>query len=71
MYFDNFQAVLAMDGHGPFVWAAYAITLTVVFLMLTGPLRRERRLRRELAGQFKRNETATGGLNEVSDARGT
>ena len=24
--FDSLQALLAMDGHGPYVWAAYGIT---------------------------------------------
>lgn len=68
MYFDSLQAVWGMEGHGPFVWAAYAITLAVLALMLAAPLLRARRLRRELAGQFRRN--ARGGVGEVSNAPG-
>jgi heme exporter protein D len=71
MYFDSFQAILAMDGHGPFVWAAYSITIVVLALMLSMPLRRERRLRREIAGVCKRNQAAPGGISEVTDAPGT
>lgn len=48
MYFDSWQAVIAMDGHGPFVWAAYALTAAVVIAMVVAPLRRRRRLLREL-----------------------
>jgi heme exporter protein D len=48
MYFDSVQALLAMEGHGPFVWAAYALTTAVVAAMVLVPLRRRRRLLREL-----------------------
>jgi heme exporter protein D len=71
MYFDSVQAALAMGGDGPFVWSAYAITLAVLALMLSAPLRRERRLRRELAGNFKRKQAARRGRSEVTDAPGT
>jgi heme exporter protein D len=71
MYFDSLQAALVMGGHGPFVWAAYAITLAVLAVMLSAPLRRERRLRRELAGTFKRKQAARRGCSEVTDAPST
>ncbi|MBN7798977.1 heme exporter protein CcmD [Parahaliea mediterranea] len=71
MYFDSVHAALAMEGHGPFVWAAYVITLAVLAAMLTAPARRARRLRRELAGNFKRNAGRGGGANEVGNASGT
>lgn len=71
MYFDSLQAALAMDGHGGFVWAAYGITLAVLALMLALPARRERRLRRDLSGAFKRNDSARDGNKEVGDASGT
>lgn len=68
MYFDSIQAALAMDGHGTFVWAAYAITLAVLALMLWLPARRERWLRRELAGNFRRNEAAGVALAQTNQA---
>lgn len=58
MYFESLGAALAMGGHGPFVWAAYGITLAVLAAMLVLPARRERRLRRELAGAFRRGDAA-------------
>lgn len=56
MYFDNFAAIVTMDGHGGFVWSAYLITVLVVILMLAVPVRRRRRVVRELQGQFRREE---------------
>lgn len=70
MYFDSLQAVIDMDGHGAFVWAAYAITLAVLATLLITPVLKSRRLRRELAGQIKRAAQA-GAPNEVSDASGS
>ncbi len=58
MYFDSLQAVIDMDGHGAFVWAAYAITLAVLLLMLAAPRRRARQQMRRLAGELRRQEGA-------------
>jgi heme exporter protein D len=54
MYFDSLGAALAMDGHGAYVWSAYAISLVVVALILLVPSRRQRRFLRRLAGEQKR-----------------
>ena len=59
MYFDSFEALLAMDGHGVFVWSAYLVTVLVIAYMLLSPLRRRRRLLRELAGAQRRAQGAT------------
>ncbi|PLW67366.1 heme exporter protein CcmD [Pseudohalioglobus lutimaris] len=58
MYFDSFAAMLSMDGHGAYVWSAYAITLVVVGALLLVPLRRQRRLLTELSGELRRNRGA-------------
>jgi heme exporter protein D len=55
MYFDSLEALLAMDGHGPYVWAAYGITLAVLALVLRAPGRRRRRLLREVRGELRRD----------------
>jgi heme exporter protein C len=44
MYFESLSAVLQMDGHGAYVWSAYAISLLVLALLMTLPLRRRRRV---------------------------
>lgn len=58
MYFDSLQALLQMDGHGPYVWAAYGITCAVLLLLLSSPRRRTRRQLRQLAGELKRQQGA-------------
>ncbi len=58
MYFDTVRAALAMDGHGAYVWSAYAITLLVLAVILLAPGRRRRRLLRRLDGEQKRRQSA-------------
>ena len=38
MQFDSFSDAIAMGGHGPYVWGAYAITLVVVMVILLRPI---------------------------------
>ncbi len=54
MYFESFQAALLMDGHGPYVWGAYALSLAVLLSMLLAPRRRRQRLLRERRGERRR-----------------
>ena len=66
MYFDSFSAALSMDGHGVFVWTAYAVTITVVLFLLLAPGRRQRRLLRQLAGELRRSESGPNSTQEDS-----
>lgn len=50
MKFDSFAALLSMDGHGGYVWAAYGITLLVIVINLWWP----RRIRTGFVRQEKR-----------------
>ena len=65
MYFDSFQALLTMNGHGIYVWPAYLITIVVIMAVLIAPVRRSNRLLEQLAAQIRRTESAT-----VSGVRG-
>jgi heme exporter protein D len=56
MYFDSFESLLQMDGHGGFVWAAYAITSLVIALLLLLPRRRQRQTLRRLQGELRRQQ---------------
>ncbi len=56
MYFDSVQAIVHMDGHGAFVWSAYAITATVLALILLAPRRRAHGALRRIAGELRRAE---------------
>lgn len=60
MYFDNLQDLLAMDGHGLYVWMAYFVTLAIIALVLIAPVRRSRRILQQLAGDLRRAEHTTG-----------
>ena len=65
MYFDSIRALIEMDGHGLFVWSAYAISLTVMGVLVIAPYRRQRRLLAAIrAGQ--RREANAGTSNPTS-----
>lgn len=36
--FESIADFIAMNGHGPFVWSAYAITFAVLIFLLVSPL---------------------------------
>lgn len=36
--FESIADFIAMNGHGPFVWAAYAITFAVLVFLFVSPL---------------------------------
>lgn len=42
MYFESFTQFVLMDGHGAFVWSAYAVCLVVTIVCIVQPLRRYR-----------------------------
>ncbi len=56
MYFETIDALIAMDGHGPYVWSAYAIALVVLSGLIIAPLRKKRQLLVELRMQLRRQQ---------------
>lgn len=58
MAFDSWQALLAMGGHGLYVWSAYGVTLTVLAWLVAAPLLQRRRLLREIAASERRRAAA-------------
>ena len=54
MQFETLQALWAMNGHGPFVWSAYAIALGTLAAVVWSPLARRRRFFREQSGIERR-----------------
>jgi heme exporter protein D len=36
--FESIADFIAMNGHGPYVWASYAITFAVLVFLLVSPL---------------------------------
>ena len=54
MYFDSLQAVLEMDGHGIYVWAAYLVGIAVIAMAVIIPMRRRKALLLQLSAEHKR-----------------
>ena len=58
--FESFDALLAMGGHGPYVWGAYGFTLAIMAWLALAPLRRQRvlltELRQRIQAQRQRGE---------------
>ena len=65
MYFDSLSAALSMDGHGAYVWSAYAISLLVLVLLVRAPRRRQQMFLRRLAGEQKRRQQGQTAKPEV------
>ena len=40
--FESFDALLTMGGHGPYVWAAYGLSLVIMLGLVLSPLRKQR-----------------------------
>jgi heme exporter protein D len=66
MYFDSLQALLTMDGHGGYVWAAYLIAAAVILGILVTPIRRRKRILMQLAGELKRSQGSPISVEEGS-----
>lgn len=55
MAFESFQEFLRMGDHGPYVWSAYAIALTLIVSNVVLALRGQKQVRREIAGLIRRD----------------
>ncbi len=64
--FENIQEFIQMGGHGPYVWSAYLISLSVMIWLVVSPLRRKRKLLRDINRQQQR-EIAQQGTNSSSN----
>ena len=51
MYFDSLQSLFFMNGHGVYVWSAYAIGFTVLTGLIWQPLARHAQLRDSILQQ--------------------
>ena len=66
IYFESWQAAWSMAGHGPYVWAAYAITFAVLGCLIVVPLRRAQQVRDGIRAEQRRravSENVTNGAN--------
>ncbi|MFJ3485881.1 heme exporter protein CcmD [Pseudomonas sp. NPDC090202] len=58
MSFASFADFLAMGKHGPFVWSAYAICLTVLAINVLSPLLARRRYLQQEARRLRRESNS-------------
>lgn len=49
--FESIADFITMSGHGPYVWACYAISLFVITYLLLSPLRQQAAQKRQLQRQ--------------------
>ncbi len=56
MAFENFADFIAMGKHGPYVWAAYGISLLVIVANIAAPILRRRTLQTDIKRKIKREK---------------
>ncbi|WP_373078535.1 heme exporter protein CcmD [Zhongshania sp.] len=60
MYFESFGALLAMEGHGPYVWFCYGITSLVIGAILFDARRRRRSAEQMVRTVIRRKQASLG-----------
>ena len=64
--FESIQEFIQMGGHGPYVWSAYVISLSVLIWLIVSPLRRKTKLFKDIAREQQR-DLARQGTNSNSN----
>ena len=65
MYFDSLTAVAHMDGHGIYVWLAYAITMVLLSWLLWSPSRELRKRKLWIVAEARRRAASTNPTPEA------
>jgi heme exporter protein D len=66
MYFESIADLIAMEGHGVFVWSSYAVFAIVIGLMIYLPIAQLARHKARLKARF---EALSRSESELSDKR--
>lgn len=73
MQFDSLAALWDMNGHGPFVWSAYAIAAATLIALVWLPVQKQRRFFRDQQLAERRRQatqrTAETPANPSTDSR--
>jgi heme exporter protein D len=56
MHFESVQALIDMEGHGSYVWAAYAIAIVVILSLVIQPLRAKKQFIRVQKNELRRQQ---------------
>lgn len=51
--FDSLSALWQMAGHGPYVWACYAVTWIALLYLLLAPIRKRKQLLQQIHRQVR------------------
>ncbi|QIL89465.1 heme exporter protein CcmD [Microbulbifer harenosus] len=54
--FENFASFLAMNGHGPYVWFSYGVTIAVMAALVLVPVLRQRQMREAFRRQLRQEQ---------------
>ena len=65
MYFDSLTAVMHMNGHGIYVWMAYAITMVLLSWLLWSPSRELRKRKLWIVADARRRAVSTNATPEA------
>ncbi len=65
MYFDSLAAFIHMDGHGFYVWLAYAVALIVVLGLLLVPGMQKKRFVRNYRQSLQRRQKTVAAEHEL------
>lgn len=57
MYFNSLAELWAMAGHGPYVWAAYAISFIVLAAIVVIPTKRYRQQLAQIREQHSQSDS--------------
>ena len=71
MHFESLSAALAMEGHGPYVWAVVLVAVLVVMYLLLAPILRSKRIILEQRGVLRRQQREEMENMEGADAPGS
>ena len=55
MYFANFDQLIAMGGHGVYVWSAFAVTVAAMLWLAVAPVIKHRALLNDIQRDSQRN----------------
>ena len=61
LYFKNIHDLVTMAGHGPYVWAAYALTLAGLTLLVLSTRMRKRKILRLVRARMRAELEANAG----------
>lgn len=68
--FESLSDFLHMQGHGVFVWSAYALAALIMGWLIVSPWLQQRRLRQQLQRQYRREQMSAPAPAQTSLTEG-